>query len=593
MDEKVLLNHRHFGDRLSRGSCAITYAGGDFPQGAALNQWVQQVTIGGYRANNGPVPEDACNEVTRMCLQAARRLPLNAPCLSLRVHRETPKDILTLAAEVVLSGGGHPFLINDDRIIAGLRTTRGVPASQAVISLADARDMVCDGCFEAIVAGKCEFAFSFVPVPDAIEMALNRGRTYALAGPVHLTGLKASWRSAPAEKISGWEEFYGIFLKHYEYKLVDFYDGMLSRYGNLSQVCPSPLLSILFDGCLERGRDLTAGGAHYKLLAPLMNGIATAIDSLWAIQHLVFGPDAVFTLPELLDCLRNDWGYDMKEPFYSQTIGQDRLAVQAERYKKLRLYALGLPKFGQGCPEIDRFGRQLVADLVALAHDVIRRPDGPLAEKLNALQARFSTAGRPFEFIITPGVATFEDYAGIGSFLGASADGRRNGQPVASDFSPSATPLDLPVPQGGRPALDSLRAWAVPSQGEPLSVAVDPIGVGLSNGAPVDVNLRECFPPEQVVTLIEQFALGKLGSNMMSLTCADPATLAEAQRFPERYDTVRMRMGGWSEFFVAMFPGHQEQHKRRPLFEPSPSAGGHPADGFKASSAQDKNETNH
>jgi hypothetical protein len=53
------------------------------------------------------------------------------------------------------------------------------------------------------------------------------------------------------------------------------------------------------------------------------------------------------------------------------------------------------------------------------------------------------------------------------------------------------------------------------------------------------------------------------------ITCADPATLEEAQRLPERYDLVRNRMGGWSEFFVAMFPHLQEQHKRRPIFEAS------------------------
>ena len=58
---------------------------------------------------------------------------------------------------------------------------------------------------------------------------------------------------------------------------------------------------------------------------------------------------------------------------------------------------------------------------------------------------------------------------------------------------------------------------------------------------------------------------------MMSISCADADTLTGAQQTPERYDLVRMRMGGWSEFVVAMFPHHQEQHKRRPVFE---AAGG-------------------
>jgi pyruvate-formate lyase/deferrochelatase/peroxidase EfeB len=568
MDEKVLLNHRHFNDRLSRGSIAITYEGGDFPQGAALNQWVQQVTVGGYKANDAKTPEDSCNEITRMCLRAAWRLPLNAPCLSLRVHRDTPPDVLEEAAKVVLSGGGHPLLINDDKIIAGLlRSGEGITESGSIVDLADARDMVCDGCFESLMAGKNEFAFSYVPVPDAIEMALNQGRTYAAAGPVHITGLKTSFRSPSAEEISSWEEFYSIFLKHYRYKLSDFYDGMLSRYGNLSKVCPSPLLSPLIDGCLDRGRDLTAGGARYKLLAPLMNGITTAIDSLWAIQHMVFSDEAVFTLPDLVNCLICDWGHDMKEPFYSKAIGNDRIAVEAERFKNLRLYALGLPKFGQGHDELDRFARGLVRDLIDMAYDVIRNPKGPIAEKLESLRVRYGTDEHPFEFVITPGIATFEDYAGVGSFLGASADGRRNGQTVASDFSPSPWPSDLSVPERGRDVVKSLRSWAAGGTAGDDLAHYDPIGVGLSNGSPADINIREDFPFKQLKDLISDFAAGKIGSNMMTISCADPGTLAEAQRFPERYDLVRMRMGGWSEFFVAMFPHHQEHHKRRPIFE--------------------------
>lgn len=566
MDEKVLLNRRHFNDRLSRGSGAITYEGGDFPQGAALNQWVQQVTVGGSEPTDTASPADACNAVTLMCLRAARRLPLNAPCLSLRVHHKTPEDILDEAARCVLSGGGHPFLINDEKIVAALRRSGDLHGGRGFLSLADAREMVCDGCFESLIAGKSEFAFSYVPVPEAIEMALNRGRTYAAAGPVHISGLKASLRTKSPREVSTWEEFYGLFLEHYRYKLIDFYAGMLSRYGNLARICPSPLLSPLVDGCIERGRDLTAGGARYKLLAPLMNGMTTAIDSLWAIRDMVFSPEAVFSLPELVDGLICDWGFEMKEPFYSQSIGQDRITVQAERFKALRLYALSLPKFGKGRDDIDQFGRRVVQDLVTMAHDLVRRPEGLLKEHLDSLQDRYGTNEEPFCLIITPGIATFEDYAGVGSFLGASADGRRRGQAVGSDFSPSPSPPDLPVERSGRPARTSLRSWSA-GRVEGEKDENDPIGIGLSNGAPIDVNIRESFSLAELTDLIREFAQGRIGSNMMSISCADPDTLARAQRTPEAYDLIRLRMGGWSEFFVAMFPHHQEQHKRRPCFE--------------------------
>ena len=49
--------------------------------------------MGGYKANDEEVPQDACNAITIMCLKASRRLPLNAPCLSLRMHKAMPQEV--------------------------------------------------------------------------------------------------------------------------------------------------------------------------------------------------------------------------------------------------------------------------------------------------------------------------------------------------------------------------------------------------------------------------------------------------------------------------------------------------------------------
>ncbi|XXF80728.1 hypothetical protein P2318_13520 [Myxococcaceae bacterium GXIMD 01537] len=67
--------------------------------------------------------------------------------------------------------------------------------------------------------------------------------------------------------------------------------------------------------------------------------------------------------------------------------------------------------------------------------------------------------------------------------------------------------------------------------------------------------------------VLAAFAQGQ-GSNILTITCANPETFERATQDPEKYDVLRVRMGGWSEFFVAMFPGHQAQHQRRPLSTP-------------------------
>ena len=54
---------------------------------------------------------------------------------------------------------------------------------------------------------------------------------------------------------------------------------------------------------------------------------------------------------------------------------------------------------------------------------------------------------------------------------------------------------------------------------------------------------------------------------MLTITVSDPETFKEAQKNPNDYNLIRVRMGGWSEFFISLFPTLQEQHKRRPIYK--------------------------
>ena len=95
---------------------------------------------------------------------------------------------------------------------------------------------------------------------------------------------------------------------------------------------------------------------------------------------------------------------------------------------------------------------------------------------------------------------------------------------------------------------------------------MDSICIGISNAAPVDLNIRENFNESELQKVIKAFADGKIGSNMMTITTADPETYEQAVVYPEKYDLVRVRQGGWSEFYMAMFPEHQSYILRRPYY---------------------------
>lgn len=546
--ENAFVNRGFITDYVTYGTTAVCGLGGNFPQGGGINQWVQQITVGGYLPTEDATPQGGANPVTMLCLKAARRIPVSAPTLSLRVYPGMDDALLDEAAKGILSGGAQPILYQDDKLCEALRR------SGKDVSVRWSRDYAADGCYEPMLAGASEFAFNNVGVLTALELTLNQGASYNTAGPEYLRGSKQTFRSPPASEIRSFAQLQEVFLKQLEWLVVQSYNTILGAYGNLADVCPSPLLSVLIDGCVDKGRDQTRGGARFHIIAPLCVGVSNAIDSLYAIQKLVFDPaTAVTTLPELVTGLICDWGFNMIEPYQNQLLGAASAEEQGRRYQELREIALALPKWGSGNAEINELGNWLMDHLVDVCVRTMRDPSPALKPTLDSIAQNYGG----FEFVVTPGIGTFEGYVGDGAVCGASADGRRNGMPVASDLSPSPAAQDLPASPAFRNIYQAMTSWQAES-----------IELGLSNASPVDMNIEESFPLDDLRAFIRAYAEGGVGSNLVTLTCADLATYQAAGADPERYDLVRVRMGGWTEFYATMFPAHQDQHQRRQYFTP-------------------------
>ena len=553
LDERVMLYHRHFEDRFSSADGALLGAGGasNFDQGALANQWMQQATIGGVKATNEKHQEDASNDITRMCLKAARKFPFNCPTVDLRVHKHTPDDLLELAADALLSGGAHPILMNDDKLFPELHKGCG-----GKVELESARNYACDGCYETLFPGQTEFSFLYVPALDVLEKSLNSGAGLGDAGGLHLRGSKSSFRSPPARRIRDFKHFFEILEQHLWLNVNRQLAGYLGAYGTKAEICASPLLSSMINGCLESGRDFYDGGARYHMFAPLMTGISTAADSLYVIKTLIFEEQA-YSLEELVACLRSNWGER------DEVIG---MKVSRDRARSIRAHCLAQPKFGTGDRRVDELAWKLVESFTDAVH---KARNHPIHEKRwNELQNRYNIPGRPFEILLTPGVGTFEQYVFGGSFVGATPDGRKSGQSIATDLSAAPLPEDLePIlrdvsaPQGPLYArqwqlLSSMISWNHPAVNR------------LSDGAPSDFNIREDFPKRKLVEALRAFADGK-GSNMMTVTVANPETL---RKLPPRQRTNTISsvcgMGGWTEFFCVLFKAHKKHHRRRPIYTP-------------------------
>lgn len=425
--------------------------------------------------------------------------------------------------------------------------------------LKDARNYACDGCYETMVAGESEFSFTAISALDSIENTLNRGAGIAGAGSTNLRGTKSSWRSKPASEIETFEEFQDILCQHMKLSVFRYFSGLYTFYGNKAGFAPSPLLSALIKGCIDTGRDLTAGGARYHIFSPLLTGVSSAADSLYVIRKLVF-EDKLLTPVELLSCLVTDWGTALI-PIGGEPSVAFGASITEKQAKDIREICIALPKFGNGHEEVDNLGWWLLNTFADCVREVFNDP----AQKADRdrLEQKYGVPGVPLDMHIAPGVGTFEQYVFGGSFNGASADGRRSTAPVASDLSPAPVPNDLPA------TVQDVTGKTVHARLNHLDASLrsygDPVMERFGNGSPVDYNIPEDYDLNDLTTLLRRFTNGE-GGSICTFTVCNPETFTAAQLHPEEYNLVRVRMGGWTEFFITLFPNHQEHHKRRPLY---------------------------
>jgi len=568
LDEKVQQNRIFMEDHQPFGNLAMGGSSGPYPQGASLGQWIQQITVGGTKVDgeeNFSNTEHAYNDITRLFLRASGRLPLNAPCLSLRVRPDIPEDVLADAAHAILAGGAHPILLNDEKLIPSLQKSgddvggsklSAVKTWKSKVDIRSAQNYACDGCYEPQFPGENWFSLGGFSTLQPLECALNQGRTISSAGQSYLFGQTISLTTKPADEIVSFDELLDLYYKHFDLLNRKAFNGQLLGFGANTSLCPSPILNVLMDDCLQKGLDFYSGGAKYNIYGPCYISLSNTINSLYAIKNMVFDPlSAVTTLPELLECLCCDWGYKMTEPFISQLAGPARIAAQSDRFKRLREIALEQPRYGRDNKEINVFGDKVIEKIATISIETFTKPWPSFSETLKRMAEKFGTEEHPFGIQIQPGVGTFENHVEMGAWNGASADGRRLGTTVASDLSPAPSPADLPVDHQISEFSQSLAGFN--GSGTAL----------MSDGAPTDFNISEDYNVDDLIKILKQFADGK-SSNILTITVANPNTFAEAVTSPEQYDLLRVRTGGWTNFFTSIFPSSQEQHKRRPLSTP-------------------------
>lgn len=272
------------------------------------------------------------NAISFLLLKAQENIGLPQPNLSVRLHENTPDDILKQAVRVVSKGSGMPQFFNDKAVIPALE--------ELGVSHEDAMDYAIVGCVELTTQGN-NLGWS-----DAAMFNLNKVLELTLTGGKDLlTGEQMGEDYGSLLTYQNFEELENTFRKHLDY----FMDRMIPACEAVEKahiaLLPTPFLSSVINDCMENGTDVTAGGAHYNFSGIQMIQVANLADSMAALKKLVYEEKKI-PAEELLKALEHNFeGYEIirtmllnKVPKYGNDVAWvDELGTKWAEYFKKRL----------------------------------------------------------------------------------------------------------------------------------------------------------------------------------------------------------------------------------------------------------------
>ena len=479
---------------------------------------------------------DVTNDLSFMSIQASMHVFLPQPSLSVRVWNGTPHEFLIRAAELTRTGIGLPAYYNDEVIIPSLMS-RG-------LTLQDARDYNIIGCVEPQKSGKTEgwHDAAFFNMCRPLELVFSNGID---------KGVRIGPATGNVEDMTTFEQFYDAYKKQMDYAIQLLVNADNAIDMAHAERCPLPFLSSMVDDCMKVGKTVQEGGAVYNFTGPQGFGVANMADSLYSVKTLVYDEKKI-TMGELKEALATNYGKglgaedvaamtakianELKEA--GKTIGEKEVAailntvvaaseapeVKANGERILKLIE-EVPKFGNDIPEVDAFAR-----------DVAYTYTEPLQNYKNPRGGSFQAGLYPVSANVPLGAQT-----------GATPDGRLAYQPVADGVSPSAG-KDVNGPTAAANSVSRLDHY-IASNGTLFNQKFHPSALSGRNGL------------ENFVGLIRSY-FDQKGSHMQ-FNVVSRETLLDAQKHPEQYKHLVVRVAGYSALFTTLSKSLQDDIIRR------------------------------
>ncbi|HPA70337.1 MAG TPA: pyruvate formate lyase family protein [Bacteroidales bacterium] len=339
----------------------------------------QVVTVGGVDIDGN----DATNDLSYILLELMDELRMRQPNFHVRLNPNTPQAFHDQVIRIHTGIGSAPALYNDDIIIKTM--------TQAGYSLADARNYVAIGCVEPTSQGKTlgSTDAAIINLPLALEMALNQGRCFDANYPFFHNQYGA--KTKPVSEMRSMADVMAAYEIQLQHQMAKLHFDLQAIEKAHTKYHPTPLTSMLIDGCLKAGTCATAGGATYNFSGIQGVGITTVGDALYAIEKAVF-KDKITDLETLVAQLKDN-------------IPDTALHARLRR----------IDKFGNDHEKADSWTRY-VAD--------------HYSETVTALGK--NTRGGQYN----AGLYSNTTHVHFGSLVGALPNGRRAGEPFASGIAP-------------------------------------------------------------------------------------------------------------------------------------------------------------
>ncbi|MFC1931592.1 glycyl radical protein [Chloroflexota bacterium] len=438
----------------------------------------------------------AINDLSWLALEATANLKLPSPSISVRYWPGMPEDFLLKCLETInIHRGGQPALFNDEVIILA-QLGEGV-------SIDEVWDYAINSCVQPCQPGKSMKIGLFqnhYNMLKVLEIAMNNGRD-----PV--SGIQT--HPNPGDKdLSSFTSFDELMeaLKHQ----IKYYNQVSVSATNcvakaFSELAPNPFVSALIDDCIKKGKDIHSGGGRYNTGGSLQIGMANVGNCLAALKKVLFDEQKL-TPEQIMHALKTNFEDDTTSPS-----GAD-----------IQQILLNAPKYGND----DDYADLMVKE----AFEFICK-DMPN-------YVLYSTGAR-----CNSNTATVAAQVAFGQYCGATPDGRKAGMPENDGVSPSQG-TDVSGPTASLKSVAKFN-HALCANGTLLNQKFNPVSFqNIKQLARIDSLVRTYF---------------SLGGMHIQFNIISTETLRDAQKHPEKYPDLLVRVAGYSALFTTLDPSVQDE----------------------------------